>query len=244
MEEDRLRQIYEILEKTYSELSAPVKRLASLIDLDPFKVLICALISTRTKDETTAKVCEKLLSVINTPQDILKLDETTAKVCEKLLSVINTPQDILKFSEEDLANLLYPVGFYREKAKRLRNLAKVLLENYKGLVPKSQDELLKLPGVGRKVANIVLSQAFNLPYIGVDTHVHRICNRLGLINTKKVEETEKVLHQIVPEDLRPKFNKLLVAFGQTICKPVKPKCEECPLNNLCSYVLNRRAVQQ
>jgi len=220
MEKDRLRQIYEILEKTYSELSAPVKRLSSLIDPHPFKVLICALISTRTRDETTAKVCEKLLSVIN------------------------TPQDILKFSEEDLAKLLYPVGFYREKAKRLRNLAKVLLEKHKGSVPKSQDELLKLPGVGRKVANIVLSQAFNLPYIGVDTHVHRVCNRLGLINTKKVEETEKVLHQIVPEDLRPKFNKLLVAFGQTICKPAKPRCEECPLNNLCSYVLNRRTVQQ
>ncbi len=220
MEGERLHQIYKILEKNYSELSAPVKRLSSLIDSDPFKVLICALISTRTKDETTAKVCEKLLSITN------------------------TPQDILKFSEEELAKLLYPVGFYREKAKKLRHLAKVLLEKHKGSVPKSQDELLKLPGVGRKVANIVLSQAFNLPYVGVDTHVHRICNRLGIVNTKKVEETERILHQIVPEKLRPKLNKLLVAFGQTICKPVKPKCEECQLNSLCAYFLNRRVVQQ
>ena len=220
MEGERLRKIYEILEKTYSELSAPVKRLSSLIDSDPFKVLICALISTRTKDETTAKVCEKLLSVIN------------------------TPQDVLKFSEEELAKLLYPVGFYREKAKKLHHLAKVILEKHKGLVPKTQEELLELPGVGRKVANIVLSQAFNLPYIAVDTHVHRICNRLGLINTKKVEETEKVLHQMVPKDLRGNFNKFLVAFGQTICKPVKPRCEECPIKAFCAYSLNRKAVKQ
>ncbi len=213
-------EIYEILEKTYSELPAPVKRLESLIEPDPFKILICALISTRTRDETTAKVCEKLLSLVN------------------------GPEDILKYSEDELAKIIYPVGFYREKAKKLLALAKVLLDEYSGVVPKSQEELLKLPGVGKKVANIVLSQAFQLPYIGVDTHVHRICNRLGIVNTKKVEETERVLHSMVPECLRPKLNKLLVAFGQRICKPVKPKCEECPLNRFCTYFLRERPVKQ
>lgn len=179
------------------------------VSRDPFFVLLGGVLSHRTKDATTHKVLLRLHSVIHRPEDLLAL------------------------SEEELARLIYPVGFYREKAKRLREIARILLERYGGRVPETEEDLLALPGVGRKTANLVLSLAFGKPAICVDTHVHRITNRLGLVATKTPEETERALQKILPEDLWGKVNKLLVLFGQNVCLPRNPRCTICPIAAFC-----------
>lgn len=183
---------------------------------DPFFVLIGGVLSHRTQDKTTRKV-------------LLRLRE-----------FIRKPEDLLVFSQEDLAHLIYPVGFYREKAKRLKDIAQVLLERHGGKVPDSEEELLRLPGVGRKTANLVLSLAFGKPAICVDTHVHRITNRLGLVSTKTPEETERELQKVLPQDLWGKVNHLLVLFGQNVCLPRNPRCSTCPIASFCE----RRGVTQ
>ncbi|MEM3965606.1 MAG: endonuclease III, partial [Thermoplasmata archaeon] len=133
----------------------------------------------------------------------------------------------------DLENLLKPIGFYREKAKRIKEIARLLLEKYDGKVPSERDLLIQLPGVGQKTANIVLSVCFDKKYIAVDTHVHRISNRLGWVNTKRPEDTEKELMKILDKKYWNMINSLFVEFGKKICRPVKPKCKECPVNDLC-----------
>lgn len=203
-----LIDILEILERDERLQKAPVKILKKKTS-DPFKTLVGSVISTRTKDEVTAQVVERLFQRINGPEDLLKMNEY------------------------EISSIIYPCGFYRNKSKILKKLAEVLVKQYGGKVPNSREELLKLPGVGRKVANIVLSRAYGKRAIAVDTHVHRISNRLGIVNTKTPEETEKVLETIIPEEWHLKFNELLVAFGQTICKPVAPKCSECPIEKFC-----------
>jgi len=176
-----------------------------------FQILVSTILSARTKDELTEEVSKKLFKKVR------------------------SPLDLLKFSEEELAKEIYPVGFYKTKAKNLLKLAKILLEKYDGKVPDKLEELLKLPGVGRKTANIVLSYVFEKPAIAVDTHVHRIFNRWGFINTKTPEETEFVLKSKLPKRLWKKVNNLLVSFGRNICKPKNPLCEECPINKICSF---------
>ncbi len=204
-------EILKILKKEYRNWNAPVVSLVAQHTKDPFKTLICALLSTRTRDETTAKVCEKVLKRIQRPEDIL-----------------NIPL-------EELERLIYPVGFYKNKAKQLKEIAKELVEKYNGKVPSKLEELLKLKGVGRKVANLVLSDGFGIPAICVDTHVHRITNRWGIVKTRTPEETEKELMKIYPTDMWKDINKVLVAFGQKICLPVNPKCEECPVLKFCKF---------
>lgn len=178
----------------------------------PFKALVSVILSSRTKDETTLKVTKKLFSEINSPKDLLKL------------------------KEKEIEKLIYGVGFYKTKAKNLKKLAKILLKNYKGKVPDSLEKLLKLPGVGRKTANIVLSISFGKNTLGVDTHVHRISNRLGWVKTKTPEKTEQQLLKIIPPRLIRKLNKILVAYGQTICTPINPKCKICKLNKKCPKI--------
>ncbi len=178
---------------------------------DPFHVLIATVISQRTKDEVTYAVAERLFEKYSTPADLK-----------------NAP-------EEEIAQLIYPAGFYKQKAKKIKEIAKIIDEEYGGEVPNSLDELLKLPGVGRKTANIVLSRCFNQDVIAVDTHVHRISNRLGWVKTKTPEETERELMKILPKKYWREINELLVMFGRTICRPTYPRCDECPVKDYCEY---------
>ncbi len=206
-----LSEVLSILERDDRLKSAPVRTLKKKTS-DPFKILVGAIISTRTKDEVTAHAVERLFQKIQGPEDIIKMDE------------------------KEIEKLIYPCGFYRNKARILRKMSEVLLEKFGGKVPDTMEDLLTLPGVGRKVANIVLSRAYGKRAIAVDTHVHRISNRWGIVKTKSPEETEKALEKIVPESWHLKFNELLVAFGQVICRPVAPKCKECPIENLCPKI--------
>jgi len=209
MNRSDIPKVIEILTENYESWEAPVVTLVAQHTHDPFKVLICALLSTRTRDETTAKVCKRFFERVKGPEDILDIP--------------------LKELEE----LIYPVGFYRNKAKHLKKLARVLIEEFGGNVPQSLEELLRLPGVGRKVANLVLADGYGIPAICVDTHVHRITNRWCLIKTKTPEQTERELMRVLPQEYWIVINRLLVAFGQRICTPQRPKCDICPIEAYC-----------
>jgi len=176
---------------------------------DPFLVLTSCILSHRTKDQVTREATQRLRAAAPTPEDILKIPE------------------------EELSQLIYPVGFYRRKAKTLRKIAEILLTRYQGEVPDDLEELLKLPGVGRKTANLVLTIGFHKPAISVDTHIHRIVNRWGYVETKTPEETEKELRKKLPLTYWPIINPLLVLFGQNICLPRRPRCFECPIEKFC-----------
>ena len=185
---------------------------------EPFKVLIATVISQRTKDEVTYYVADRLFEKYPTPGDLK-----------------NAPV-------EDIAHLIYPAGFYKQKAKKIKEIAKIIDEEYDDKVPDNLEELLKLPGVGRKTANIVLSRCYDKDVIAVDTHVHRISNRLGWVNTRTPEETEKALMEVLPKKYWREINELLVMFGRTICRPVAPRCEICPIKKYCKYYKENKKV--
>jgi endonuclease-3 len=176
---------------------------------DPYVVLIACILSLRTNDVTTYPATMKMLQLASTPQEMMNVDE------------------------EELAETIYPVGFYKNKAKQIIALSKKIVNEYNGKVPNSIDELLKFDGVGRKTANLVMAKGFNKPAICVDVHVHRIFNRLGLVNTKTPEETEMKLREIIPEKYWIRLNTDFVTLGQNICKPTKPMCPFCPINYYC-----------
>jgi len=176
---------------------------------DPFKILISTILSARTRDSSTEEVTKKLFSRYKTPQDI-----SNANI-------------------EILEKLVHKSGFYKVKAARIKEVSRIISEDYMGKVPVDFDELISLPGVGAKTANCVLVYAFNIPAIPVDTHVHRIPNRLGWIKTTKPEQTEKRLKEIIPKSQWIRVNRLFVRFGQEICLPIHPKCDSCPLNAIC-----------
>nr|WP_048200892.1 endonuclease III [Methanobrevibacter sp. AbM4] len=178
---------------------------------DPYKVLIRTILSQRTRDENTDQATENLFSVY--PDIYAVADGSIEKIQE----------------------LIKPAGFYRVKAGRIKEVSRILIDQYGGEVPDDLKELMSLPGVGRKTANCVLVFAFNESAIPVDTHVHRISNRWGFVDTKKPEDTEKELMSFVPKDLWIELNDLMVQFGQTICKPTSPQCEICPIYDLCDY---------
>ena len=181
------------------------------LDHDPYRVLVRTILSQRTRDENT--------------------DQATNNLFSKYKDIY----EVVEASTDDVQELIKPAGFYRVKAGRIQEVSQILIDEYGGEVPDTLEELVKLPGVGRKTANCVLVFAFELPAIPVDTHVHRISNRMGLVNTKTPDETEIELSKIAPKDLWIKLNDLMVQFGQNICKPTSPKCEMCPVNYLCDY---------
>lgn len=182
-------------------------------DNDPFKILIGTILSARTKDENTKIALSKLFNKFSSPQDIANADV------------------------KEIAELIKAAGFYNIKARRIKEVAKIICEKYNGKVPDKLEELLNLPGVGRKTANCVLVYAFNKEAIPVDTHVHRIANRLGLVNTKNPEETEAELMRITDRKYWKDINDTFVRFGQNICKPINPLCSKCLLNDTCKYYL-------
>jgi endonuclease-3 len=179
---------------------------------DPFLVLISCLLSLRTKDAVTSAASNRLFSLANTPEGMAGMNTT------------------------DIENAIYPVGFYRRKAVQIREISKTLIEENDSKVPDEIDDLLKLKGVGRKTANIVVTFGFNKPGIAVDTHVHRISNRLGLVLTKTPDQTEFELRRILPEEYWRDFNDLLVVHGQNVCTPISPRCSECPISRYCRKV--------
>ncbi|HWM76419.1 MAG TPA: endonuclease III [Methylomirabilota bacterium] len=179
---------------------------------DPFRVLIACLLSLRTKDETTGPAAARLFALADTPEAMRQLP---AKRIERAI---------------------FPVGFYRTKARVLLGVCRDLLERFAGQVPDDIDRLLTLKGVGRKTANLVVTQGFNKPGICVDIHVHRISNRLGYVKTKNPTETETALRAQLPRRYWIGYNDLLVSFGQNICHPVSPRCSECPVRPRCARV--------
>lgn len=192
-------------------------------DKDPYRVLIRTILSQRTRDENT--------------------DQATAELFAEYPSM----EDVALAPQENLEKLVKKAGFYRVKSKRIKEVSNILLEEYEGIVPDTMDELLKLPGVGRKTANCVLVYGFEIPAIPVDTHVHRISNRIGLVNTKDPDATELELEKVVPKEFWIELNDLLVQFGQDICRPIGPKHEECPIAEICDYyqgILNEEDVKE
>ncbi|HNX80826.1 MAG TPA: endonuclease III [Candidatus Omnitrophota bacterium] len=179
---------------------------------DPYLVLISCLLSLRTKDTTTVDACNRLFPEASTPQAMLKL------------------------SAPRIARLIYPVGFYNTKAKTIRDVSARIINDFQGKVPRTLEGLLSLKGVGLKTANLVLGLGFQIPAICVDTHVHRIPNRLGWIKTKTPEESEKALKKIVPKRLWIDLNTILVTFGQNLCLPVSPWCSTCVVSKLCPRI--------
>lgn len=183
------------------------------INQTPFTTLISCILSLRTKDEITEQASYRLLKNNDTPQKINKL------------------------SKKKIMELIYPVGFYKTKSKRIKEISKTLLEEYKGKVPENLNDLLKLKGVGRKTANIVMVYGFNKNgYLPIDTHCHRIPNRIGWIKTKSPEETEKELMKIMPKKYWNDFNNIFVKFGQSICLPISPLCSKCPIERYCNKI--------
>ena len=196
-----------------SDYGASVNRIAeSTSSHTPFRVLVSTLISLRTRDEVTFTASERLLAEASTPEALGALPR------------------------ERIETLIYPAGFYRNKAKNLLSIAAILQETYGGRVPDTLEELLSLPGVGRKTANLVLGVGFGIPAICVDTHVHRIPNRLGLIATDTPEESERALMTILPKQYWIPINELLVGFGQQVCTPQSPWCSRCPLAAECPRI--------
>lgn len=179
---------------------------------DPFLILVSCILSLRTKDTVSLPASQRLFNIAKTPQQLLKVPLGT------------------------LERIIYPVGFYRNKSRHLHELSADLLDRFKGVVPSTEAELLTLKGVGRKTANLVLGQGFDIPAICVDIHVHRISNRLGIIKTKTPEETEIALKKILPKEQWVEFNRLLVMWGQNVCVPISPRCSTCPLFTQCKRV--------
>ncbi|OQX63670.1 MAG: endonuclease III [Desulfococcus sp. 4484_241] len=188
---------------------APVVTLIANRGATPFEILVSTILSLRTKDEVTGRAAQKLLARANTPEQIMEL------------------------TEKQIEKLIYPVGFYHTKAKRLRQICRILTEQYGGQVPDDLEALLELPGVGRKTANLVLIEGFGKDAVCVDTHVHRISNRTGIVDTKTPEQTEFALRKKLPKSHWKQYNELLVSFGQTVCTPLSPFCSRCPVEAEC-----------
>lgn len=179
---------------------------------DPFLVLISCLLSLRTRDTDTLPASLRLFSRAVTPDELLSL------------------------GIPEIEKLIYPVGFYRRKALLLHAVSEALIQRFNGKVPNNLADLMSISGIGLKTANLVLAEGFGIPAICVDVHVHRISNRLGLVQTKTPEETEVALRELLPVEYWIRFNRLLVVWGQNICVPISPKCSECAIYDLCERI--------
>lgn len=210
--------IYEIMKKmkqtlSYKKLVRPtaLKGLQAEEEHDPFKILIGTLLSARTRDEITARVVNNLFRKFKNPEELAKADI------------------------EEIKSIIHSIGFYNLKAKRIKDVSQLIVKRFNGEVPSDIQKLLELPGVGRKTANCVLVYGFNKAAIPVDIHVHRISNRLGLVNTKSPEKTEIELRRILDKKYWLKVNDTFVMYGQNICLPIKPNCKLCKLKEVCKF---------
>lgn len=215
----RAVKIVRILRKATRHMPKPmVSTIIEEYGKDPFLILVSCLLSLRARDTVTLPVCRILFEMARTPAQLLQI------------------------SIQDLEKIIYSLGFYKQKAKQLHYISNEILNKFNGSVSPAKNDLLSIKGIGSKTANLVLAQAFDIPAICVDTHVHRISNRLGLINTKTPLETELALMKILPEKYWSEWNGLLVMWGQNICVPISPFCSKCPLFDLCDKknVIKRR----
>jgi len=203
------RDVGWMLDRVRRHLGADAMGMVERVSRNPFEVLVATVLSLRTKDETTEPAAARLLAEAPDPAALRRLPAAR------------------------IAKLIYPVGFYRRKSEQLREISRLLLERHGGSVPAELEELLALPGVGRKTANLVRSAGFGLPAICVDTHVHRITNRWGYVATRHPDETELALRAKLPRRHWPTINGLLVLFGKSTCQPVSPRCSECPVAARC-----------
>jgi len=199
-------------EEAGAEKEPAVTTVAEHYRHDPWSVLVSTILSLRTKDDVTLEASRRLLAKAPGPTELAAMKEA------------------------EVARLAYPAGFYRTKAASLKKIAAILLEQYNGEVPADMDALLALPGVGRKTANLVLIEAFDLPGVCVDVHVHRISNRCGWLRTKTPEETEMTLRAILPKKYWKGLNALLVLYGQNLCRPLSPYCSRCAIKAYCGQV--------
>ncbi len=208
---NRIDHIYQTLSQAIKQYEEPIVEKVGRRH-DPFRVLVSTMLSAQTKDEVTEGAQARLFKRAPTPRAILKLPLAEVK------------------------KLIYPVSFYHTKAKHLKQACRILLEKYHSKVPSKMEDLLSLPGVGRKTANLVRIVAFNKEGICVDTHVHRISNRLGIVKTKTPEETEFALYKVLPKKYWKRWNELLVTWGQNVCVPVSPFCSTCAIRKWCPRV--------
>ena len=213
MREDQIHAAIKILRREVRQWQEPVVGVVARTSArDPFRILISCLLSLRTKDKTTSEASARLFALAYTPAGLLKL------------------------SRRRIERAIYPVGFYRMKAKAIHAICRRLLRAYGGQVPQSIDELVTLPGVGRKTANLVVTVGYQKPGICVDVHVHRISNSWGYVKTRTPEETEEALRTKLPKRYWITYNDLLVPYGQNLCQPVSPYCSRCKLIGMCDRV--------
>lgn len=212
MNDKNIREVIRALEKDFSRWELPIVSSLAEKHSGPFPILISTILSLRTKDEVTAKATERLLALAVTLEDMVKL------------------------SEEEIIKAIYPVGFYRNKAKTILHICRELIDRFDSRVPDTIEQLLTLKGVGRKSANLVVTLGYNKEGLCVDTHVHRISNRLGYVRTKTPEKTEYALRNKLPSEYWMRYNTLMVAFGRHICLPVSPLCSRCPVKIYCDRV--------
>ena len=212
MTDHQIHEAMAILVEAVQKWQTPAVTIVSQRHGDPFKVLISCILSLRTQDRTTAAASDRLFALADNPAGMAALPV------------------------EAIERTIYPVGFYRVKALQIIGICRTIIENYGGRVPDEIDELLKLKGVGRKTANLVVTLGFGKPGICVDTHVHRICNRWGYVRTATPDKTESALRVKLPREYWPVINDLLVTFGQNQCYPISPRCSSCPLRHLCDRV--------
>ena len=201
------KKILKILYKKYATINTTLNKMRS--NPEAFKILISCLLSLRARDENTEKVSKALFKIAKTPKEISSIP---IKKLEKII---------------------YSSGHYKKKARVLKHVSKEILKRFNGRVPKTREELMSIKGIGPKTANIVLAFAFNQCVIPVDTHCHRVPNRLGIIKTKTPEKSEFALNEIIPDKEKCEFNSVFVQFGKEICQPISPKCSICSLNKYC-----------
>lgn len=212
MKDPEIHAAVRILRREAPKWQTPVVTLIAEASDSPFKVLISCILSLRTQDSTTAQASRRLFALAD------------------------SPETMVRFSAKKIEQVIFPVGFYRTKAKTILEICRNLNENYRGRVPDEIDELLKFKGVGRKTANLVVTLGYNKPGICVDTHVHRISNRWGYVKTATPEKTEAALRQKLPKQYWIEYNDLLVSFGQQLCRPISPLCSQCPVAKYCSQI--------